>query len=112
MGIVTGGGSGHLPVFLGYVGDGLLDACAGGNVFEGPRVSDCKEAGWAADGVAGVLQLYGNYGGDKMNFDMSQEFLELDGLQVRSVRVADDVASAPADGLCAAGRDRRACIAR
>ena len=95
VGIVTGGGSGHLPVFLGYVGDGLLDACAVGNVFAGPRVGDCQAAARAADGGAGVLQLYGNYGGDRMNFDMSQEFLELEGMEVASVRVADDVASAP-----------------
>jgi dihydroxyacetone kinase-like protein len=95
VGIVTGGGSGHLPVFLGYVGDGLLDACAVGNVFAGPRVDDCQAAAHAADGGAGVLQLYGNYGGDRMNFDMSQEFLELEGMEVASVRVADDVASAP-----------------
>ena len=95
VGIVTGGGSGHLPVFLGYVGDGLLDACAVGNVFAGPRVDDCQAAARAADGGAGVLQLYGNYGGDRMNFDMAQEFLQIDGLRVESVRVADDVASAP-----------------
>ena len=82
VGVVTGGGSGHLPVFLGYVGGGLLDACAVGNVFAGPRVSDCQEAVRAADGGAGVLQLYGNYGGDKMNFDMSQEFMELEGLEI------------------------------
>ncbi len=96
VGIVTGGGSGHLPVFLGYVGEGLLDACAVGNVFAGPRVGDCQMAARAADGGAGVLQLYGNYGGDRMNFDMSQEFLQMEGLDVVSVRVADDVASAPA----------------
>lgn len=95
VGIVTGGGSGHLPVFLGYVGDGLLDACAVGNVFAGPRAVDCQDAVRAADGGAGVLQLYGNYGGDRMNFEMSQELLELEGLDVRSVRVCDDVASAP-----------------
>ena len=95
VGITTGGGSGHLPVFLGYVGDGLLDSCAIGNVFAGPRVDDCQEAMKAADGGAGVLQLYGNYGGDKMNFDMAREMLELDGMQITSVRVADDVASAP-----------------
>ena len=95
VGIVTGGGSGHLPVFLGYVGDGLLDACAVGNVFAGPRVDDCQAAAKAADGGAGVLQLYGNYGGDRMNFDMAQEFLEMEGMRVASVRVADDVASAP-----------------
>ena len=95
VGIVTGGGSGHLPVFLGYIGDGLLDACAVGNVFAGPRVADCQAAAAAADGGAGVLQLYGSYGGDHMNFDMAQEFLELEGREVASVRVADDVASAP-----------------
>jgi phosphoenolpyruvate---glycerone phosphotransferase subunit DhaK len=95
VGIVTGGGSGHLPVFLGYVGHGLLDACAVGNVFAGPRVGDCQTAARAADGGAGVLQLYGNYGGDRMNFDMSQEFLALEGMEITSVRVADDVASAP-----------------
>lgn len=94
VGIVTGGGSGHLPVFLGYVGDGLLDACAIGNVFAGPRVDDCQAAVRAADGGAGVLQLYGNYGGDRMNFDMAQEFLQMEGVDVASVRVADDVASA------------------
>jgi dihydroxyacetone kinase-like protein len=95
VGIVTGGGSGHLPVFLGYVGEGLLDACAVGNVFAGPRVADCEGAMRAADGGAGVLQLYGNYGGDRMNFEMAREMLELDGMPVASVRVADDVASAP-----------------
>ncbi len=95
VGIVTGGGSGHLPVFLGYVGEGLLDACAVGDVFAGPRVADCELALRAADGGEGVLALYGNYGGDRMNFDMAQELLELEGLQVMSLRVADDVASAP-----------------
>ncbi|WP_295550033.1 dihydroxyacetone kinase subunit DhaK [uncultured Pseudacidovorax sp.] len=106
VGIVTGGGSGHLPVFLGYVGEGLLDACAVGNVFAGPRMDDCMAAMRAADGGAGVLQLYGNYGGDRMNFDMAAEMLELEGMPVASVRVADDVASAPADQ-----RDKRRGVA-
>jgi dihydroxyacetone kinase-like protein len=52
-------------VFLGYVGEGLLDACAVGNVFAGPRVADCMSAFQAADGGAGVLALYGNYGGNR-----------------------------------------------
>ena len=95
VGIVTGGGSGHLPVFLGYVGEGLLDGCAVGNVFAGPRVADCQLAMAQCDGGAGVLALYGNYGGDRMNFDMAQEFLELEGKEVAALRVADDVASAP-----------------
>lgn len=97
VGIVTGGGSGHLPVFLGYIGQGLLDGCAVGNVFAGPRVADCQLAMQHCDSGAGVLALYGNYGGDRMNFDMAQEMLELEGSTVASLRVADDVASAPAE---------------
>jgi phosphoenolpyruvate---glycerone phosphotransferase subunit DhaK len=95
VGIVTGGGSGHLPVFTGYVGRGLLDACAIGNVFAGPSVDDCMGAMRAVDGGAGVLRLYGNYGGDRMNFDMAGEMLE--GLATTTVLVADDVSSAPRD---------------
>ena len=106
VGIVTGGGSGHLPVFLGYIGDGLIDGCAVGNVFAGPRVADCQLALSQCDSGAGVLALYGNYGGDRMNFDMAQEFLELEGKSIASLRVADDVASAPADQ-----RDKRRGVA-
>jgi dihydroxyacetone kinase-like protein len=91
---------------LGYVGQGLLDACAVGNVFAGPRVADCIGAIEAANGGAGVLTLYGNYGGDRMNFEMAQEQLESDTLPLTSVRVADDVASAsPAE------RDKRRGVA-
>ena len=106
VGIVTGGGSGHLPVFLGYVGEGQLDACAVGNVFAGPRVADCMSAFQAADGGAGVLALYGNYGGDRMNFEMAIEELASDTFKCNSVRVADDVASAPV-----AERDKRRGVA-
>lgn len=106
VGIVTGGGSGHLPVFLGYVGDGLLDACAVGNVFAGPRVADCISAFQAADSGAGVLALYGNYGGDRMNFEMAIEELASDTCKCNSVRVADDVASASV-----AERDKRRGVA-
>ncbi len=94
VGIVTGGGSGHLPVFHGYIGKGFIDACAVGNVFAGPRVDDCLAAMQAVNGGAGVLQLYGNYGGDRMNFEMAKEFAELEGIEVASIRVSDDVASA------------------
>lgn len=95
VGIVSGGGSGHLPVFTGYCGEGLLDACSIGNVFAGPSVADCIDAMKIADGGAGVLRLYGNYGGDRMNFDMAGEMLEMEGLKSTTVLVADDVASAP-----------------
>jgi dihydroxyacetone kinase-like protein len=94
VGIVSGGGSGHLPLFTGYVGPGFIDSCAIGNVFAGPSVDDCAEAMRAANGGAGVLRLYGNYGGDKMNFDMAGELLELDGIETTTVLGADDVASA------------------
>ena len=95
VGIVSGGGSGHLPLFTGYVGEGLLDACAIGNVFEGPTVASCGEAIRQADGGAGVLCLYGNYGGDRMNFDMACEMAELDSIPTRTVLGTDDIASAP-----------------
>ncbi|MBB3264651.1 dihydroxyacetone kinase-like protein [Azospirillum sp. OGB3] len=94
VGIVTGGGSGHLPLFTGYVGPGLVDACSIGNVFEGPTVDSCMAAIKAADGGRGVLRLYGNYGGDRMNFDMAGEFLEDDGLELSTVLGTDDIASA------------------
>lgn len=92
--VVSGGGSGHLPVFTGYVGRGLLDSCAVGNVFAGPSLGDCLDAAKAADGGAGVLFLYGNYGGDRMNFDMAAETLEMEDRATASVLVRDDVASA------------------
>ena len=94
VGIVTGGGSGHLPVFTGYLGPGLLDACAIGDVFASPGVDLMADAIRAANGGAGVLRLYGNYGGDNMNFDMAGEILEMEDIRTTTVRVADDVASA------------------
>ena len=94
VGIVTGGGSGHLPVFTGYVGPGLLDACAIGEVFSSPNVDQMVEAITAADGGAGVLCLFGNYGGDVMNFEMATEMVEFEDIPTRTVLVADDVASA------------------
>ena len=93
--IVTGGGSGHLPLFLGYVGDGLCDACAVGNVFASPSCFAMIEAAKAVETGAGVLYLFGNYGGDRMNFAMAAEELEEDGIQVEQVWGTDDVTSAP-----------------
>lgn len=95
VGIVTGGGSGHLPVFTGYVGTGLLDACAIGDVFASPSAEQMADAIRAADSGAGVLRLYGNYGGDVMNFDMAGELVEFEDITCSTVLLADDVASAP-----------------
>ncbi|MBY8916590.1 dihydroxyacetone kinase subunit DhaK [Nitratireductor sp. L1-7-SE] len=96
VGIVTGGGSGHLPVFTGYVGKGLLDGCAIGNVFASPSADQMAETIRAVDAGAGVLCLYGNYGGDVMNFDMAAEMVSFeDDIRTVSHAVSDDVASAP-----------------
>ncbi len=95
VGIVTGGGSGHLPVFTGYVGVGLLDACAIGDVFSSPSAEQMADAIRVAHQGAGVLRLYGNYGGDIMNFDMAGDLVEFDDIRCTTVILADDVASAP-----------------
>ena len=94
VGLVSGGGSGHLPLFTGYVGKGLLDSCAIGNVFASPSVDEISIAIKNADSGKGVICIYGNYGGDVMNFDMANEMLELEGIKSESIVVADDVASA------------------
>jgi phosphoenolpyruvate---glycerone phosphotransferase subunit DhaK len=106
VGIVSGGGSGHLPLFTGYVGEGLIDTCAIGNVFEGPTVDSCMDAIRAADGGRGVLRLYGNYGGDRMNFDLAGELLEAEGIETTTVLGIDDVASADPEE-----RDKRRGVA-
>ena len=94
VGLVSGGGSGHLPLFTGYIGEGLLDSCAVGNVFASPSVDDISSAIKEANLGKGVLCIYGNYGGDVMNFDMASEMLEMEDIKVESIVVADDVASA------------------
>ena len=94
VGIVSGGGSGHLPIFTGYVGKGLLDACAIGDVFASPSVDQMADAIRAANGGAGVVRLYGNYGGDIMNFDMAGDMVEMEDIACTTVLLTDDVASA------------------
>jgi dihydroxyacetone kinase-like protein len=95
VGIVTGGGSGHLPLFKGYVGKGLCDGVAIGNVFSSPSSQQCFEAIAAVNGGPGVLLLYGNYGGDVLNFDLATDQAELEDIAVRTVLGRDDVASQP-----------------
>lgn len=97
VGIVTGGGSGHLPVFLGYVGRGLASGVAIGNVFSSPAVDQIVAATRGVNSGRGVLYLYGNYSGDVLNFDSAAEIVDADGIRVETVLVADDVASAPAE---------------
>ena len=94
VGIVSGGGSGHLPVFTGYVGKGLLDACAVGSVFASPSVDQIASAIRNADNGNGALCVLGNYGGDVMNFEMACEIVGSEGIKTKTVIVADDIASA------------------
>ncbi|MDR1744470.1 MAG: dihydroxyacetone kinase subunit DhaK [Planctomycetota bacterium] len=93
--LVTGGGSGHLPLFLGYVGSGMLDGCAVGGVFQSPSAEQWYQTAKAYDLSKGVLFIYGNYTGDIMNYEMAKEMLDMDGVRVDEVRGFDDVASAP-----------------
>jgi phosphoenolpyruvate---glycerone phosphotransferase subunit DhaK len=94
VGLATGGGSGHLPLFLGYVGEGLLDGCSVGGVFQSPSAEQMLNVTKAIDTGAGVLYIYGNYGGDILNFDMAAEMAEVEDIKVLSLVGADDVASA------------------
>lgn len=98
VGIVTGGGSGHLPFFLGYVGRGLCSAVAVGNVFSSPSAAQIHAASVAVHSDAGLLYLYGNYGGDVLNFDLAAERCRAEGIEVRTVLGADDLPSAPRAG--------------
>ena len=99
--IATGGGSGHLPGFMGYVGRGLLDGAAIGNVFASPSSDQMLEVTRAVSSGHGVLYLYGNYGGDRLNFDLAAELAADEGMEVRTILGADDVASAPPERAAA-----------
>jgi dihydroxyacetone kinase-like protein len=93
--LATGGGSGHLPVFLGYVGRGLLDGCAVGDVFASPSAETMLSVTRKIHGGRGVVYIYGAYSGDMMNFEMAAEMAQMEDIEVRTVLVRDDVASAP-----------------
>jgi len=95
VGLATGGGSGHLPLFLGYVGRGMLDGCSVGGVFQSPSSDQMLEVTKTIDTGKGVLYIYGNYGGDIMNFDMAAEMALMEDIRVESYVAGEDVASAP-----------------
>ncbi len=97
VGLVIGGGSGHEPTFVGFVGRGLADAAAIGNVFASPPPAPALACVQEVNGGAGVLFMYGNYAGDVMNFDMAAEMAAVEDIEVRTVLTTDDVASAPRD---------------
>ncbi len=95
VGIVTGGGSGHKPAFIGYIGRNLVDAVACGEIFSSPPAAMFYDAMKAADGGKGVAILYGNYSGDNMNVAMAMEQAADEGIPVKKVVANDDVPSAP-----------------
>ena len=95
VGIVTGGGSGHKPAFIGYIGENMIDAVAIGEIFSSPPAKAFYDAFKTADSGKGVACLYGNYAGDNMNVKMAIKMAEKDGIMVKTVIANDDVASAP-----------------
>ncbi len=95
VGIVTGGGSGHKPAFVGYLGRNMVDAVAVGEIFSSPPAMMFYDAFKAADGGKGVACLYGNYAGDNMNVKMAIDMAEDDDIKVKTVVANDDVPSAP-----------------
>lgn len=97
--LLIGGGSGHEPIFHGFVGENMADGAACGQVFAAPSPEIIYEAARAVDQGKGIIFLYGNYAGDNMNFDIAAEMLEDDGIDVRTVRVRDDVAAAPPERM-------------
>lgn len=102
VGLVSGGGSGHEPLHGGFVGVGMLDAAVPGAMFTSPTPDPVLAATRAADGGAGVLHIVKNYTGDVLNFETAAELAEMEGLEVASVTVDDDVAVQ--DSLYTAGR--------
>jgi dihydroxyacetone kinase-like protein len=106
VGVVTGGGSGHEPAFMGYVGRNMLDAVAVGEIFSSPTAKSFYDAMMMADGGRGVVCLYGNYAGDNMNVKMAVKLASKNGVEVLTVVANDDVCSAPPDQ-----RDKRRGVA-
>lgn len=99
VGIATGGGSGHLPLFLGYIGEGMLDGCSIGDVFQSPSAEQMLAVTRSVDTGAGVLYIYGNYNGDIFNFDTAAEMADFEfDIKVESVIAGEDVASAAPAG--------------
>ena len=95
VGVVTGGGSGHKPAFIGFIGPGMLDAVAVGEIFTSPPPMACLEAAKAVDAGKGVLFLLGNYAGDVMNFQLAADMAMAEGIKVEQVIGTDDVGSGP-----------------
>jgi dihydroxyacetone kinase-like protein len=100
--LVSGGGSGHEPMHGGFVGTGMLDAACPGAVFTSPTPDQVQAAVEKVNGGAGVLLIVKNYTGDVLNFETAAELVAMDGVDVRTVVIDDDVAVK--DSLYTAGR--------
>jgi triose/dihydroxyacetone kinase / FAD-AMP lyase (cyclizing) len=92
--LISGGGSGHEPAHGGYVGEGALSAAVAGGIFTSPTVDAVYAAIRAVAGQPGVLLIVKNYTGDRLNFGLAAEMARAEGISVRMVIVADDVALA------------------
>ncbi|MEJ2048175.1 MAG: dihydroxyacetone kinase subunit DhaK, partial [Dehalococcoidia bacterium] len=103
VGLLIGGGSGHEPLFHGFIGENMADGAACGNIFAAPTPDIILETTRALNQGRGVLYLYGNYAGDNMNFDVAAELAAEEGIEIKTVRIWDDVASAPPEQI----EDRR-----
>jgi dihydroxyacetone kinase-like protein len=103
VGLLIGGGSGHEPLFHGFIGENMADGAACGNIFAAPTPDIILETTRALNQGRGVLYLYGNYAGDNMNFDVAAELAAEEGIEIKTVRIWDDVASAPPERI----EDRR-----
>ena len=94
--VITGGGSGHKPAFIGYIGEGLCDGVAAGEIFTAPPADWIYKATKELDMEKGVIYHYGNFSGDIMNFRLAKTLAEADGIKVEEVITYDDIVSAPA----------------
>lgn len=106
VGVITGGGSGHKPAFVGYIGEGLCDGVAVGEIFSSPPADWIYKASKKLNMSSGVIYLYGNFSGDIMNFKIAKQLAEADGIKVEEVIANDDIASAPKENI-----DNRRAIA-
>jgi dihydroxyacetone kinase-like protein len=103
VGLLIGGGSGHEPLFHGFIGENMADGAACGNIFAAPTPDVILEATKVLNQGRGVLYLYGNYAGDNLNFDVAAELAAEEGVEIKTIRIWDDVASAPLERI----EDRR-----
>lgn len=101
--LVIGGGSGHYPAFAGWIGPGMGHGAPCGNIFSSPSASQVYSVARSSENGGGVILGFGNYAGDVLHFGQAAEKLRAEGVDVRIIRVSDDIASGPA----ADHRDRR-----